>query len=707
MIGKNLPQLIGTKRSLLVLLASSALFTAGCSNMLSTTPVSNVVSNARTIGGKVHGGSQNVVGATVKLYFAGQGVAPTEAATTTSASDGSFSFTNSGTTGGAENGNIYSCPSSGPPPLVYAVSRGGNTLGDGNSSESNSAAVFIGVYGNGVCVSPSSFSYIMLNEVTTVATMLAVQQYYDPATEGLSADATGEAIDAFYETPATIANLADVTSGTAATASSIAGKNGLTVSVIATPETSKINLLANILTSCINNASSSASNCQTLFASAVPPPNQFLTNHGTEGAFAPAADVLQALDYMLINPTSGGATNMSSLFALAGGNAAAFVPALAVQPSDWTVAISYSSSNNCANGGAFLSAPNSLAIDEYGDVWVGNGQTTNGNVVQLSGSGAPLACNSFGSGATAAPGAVFIDSNAQTQALSDIWSALSGSSTITRYNPNTQTSLAFTAPGPVLAIAGDGGPGDIFFTVAGGVYEIAGGASATTATTPTLVSSAVTNATSLMPDLNGNLWASSGTNSFQELVPSTTPPITYTVTPINATANTQGLVVTNSNNVVVSSVTPGNSISYFGNVPGSGYLLEQFFPVTAPVGGLNQPAAIALDGASNIWIANMTPNANPAYASNPTASPTLFGVSEVGINSVSLSPDTASGSFQKAASYLNGSSNSSIIVDQSGNVWIAGGATSNNFITEIVGAGVPIYQPYALGIVKNRFQSIP
>src|ERR1700677_3915342 len=96
MIGNNLPQLTGTRGSLLVLLASSALFMAGCSNM-STAPGSNLVSNARTIGGKVHGGSQPVSGATVKLYYAGQGTAPTEAATTLSGADGSFSFTNSGT----------------------------------------------------------------------------------------------------------------------------------------------------------------------------------------------------------------------------------------------------------------------------------------------------------------------------------------------------------------------------------------------------------------------------------------------------------------------------------------------------------------------------------------------------------------------------------------------------------------------------------
>jgi hypothetical protein len=697
MRGNNLPQLTGTKRSLLFLLASSVLFAAGCSNMLSTALSSSPVAAAKSIGGKVHGGSQPVAGATVKLYYAGQTPTPiSEAATTTTDPTGAFAFTNSGTTGQPENGSIYSCPASNP--LVYVVARGGNTLGDGNVTESNSAAAFIGVYG--LCSQLTSSNFLELNEVTTVATMLAVQQYYDPAVEGLIADGTGAAKTAIDETPATISNLANTTTGAALTSKIIPGVNALSgITVTATPESSKINLMANILTSCVNNASASASNCTTLFANAVPPASAHSTNHPSE-TFTEATDVLQALDYMLTNPTSGGPANLANLFALAGGTAAAFQPALAVQPSDWTVAISYSSSGNCANGGALISAPSAVAIDSSGDVWIGNGQTTKGNVVELSSSAVPKLCNSFGSGATPAPSAVFIDSAGSAGGDSNIWSALSGSSTLTRYNPNTGASLSFTAVRPILTIAGDG-TGDIYFTVAGAIYEIPGGfANGATAITPVLLSSAVTDATSLMPDANGVDWASSGTSALQQLSGTS-------VTPYTATANTKSVAVTGSSNVYVSAVTPGNSISYFINGGASGYLLQNGWPATAPLAGINQPAAIAVDGASNIWSANAAANTNPAFASDPTASPTLYGVSEISLDAVPLSPDTASGAFQKPASFLNGSSNSGIIVDQSGNVWVVGGASANNFITEIVGAGVPIYQPYAFGLYKGRFQSAP
>lgn len=697
MIGNNLPQLTGTKRSLLVLLASSALFTAGCSNMMSTAPSSGAVPQAKSIGGKVHGGFQPVIGATVKLYYAGQtpSFPTTEAATTTSAADGSFSFTQSGTTGQPENGNIYSCPTTSNP-LVYVIAKGGNTLGDGVSTESNSAAAFIGVYGD--CSELTSSNFIELNEATTVATMVAVQQYFDPNSEGLSADGIGTAKIAIDSTPATIANMVNLTTGFAVTSTNIAGIHGLGAStVVATPESSKINLMANILASCVNNTSASAPNCTTLFANAVPP-NPATTGRPAGTRFSQATDVLQALYFMLTNPTSGGTTNQANLFGLSAGVGAAFQPILTDQPSDWTVAIVYSSTSSCGTGGgALFSAPSQVAIDLNGQVWVANGEVTNGNVVQLTSNGAPSACNSFGSGATAAKSALFIDSTGSTGGAGKIWSSLSGSSTITRFNPIDSTHLTFTAAGPVLAITGDG-TGNIFLSTATGLYEIpAAFAAGATATTPTLLSSTVTNAVSLMPDKTGAIWASSGTSTLQQVVGTT-------VNPFTASANTQSVAVNSANNVFVSSVTPGNSISYFAN-GGSGYLL--LGSVAGPLGGLNQPTAITLDGASNVWIVNMLADTNPAFATDPTAPATQFGISEGSINGIPFSPDSSSGAFQKPASFLSPGSQSGIMVDQSGNVWIAGGGATNNFITEIVGAGVPLYQPYAQGLENGRFGSQP
>ena len=57
---------------LLALLASSAVFTAGCANM-ATTAGSGLSGDGVTLGGKIHGGNQPVGGATVNLWFADRG----------------------------------------------------------------------------------------------------------------------------------------------------------------------------------------------------------------------------------------------------------------------------------------------------------------------------------------------------------------------------------------------------------------------------------------------------------------------------------------------------------------------------------------------------------------------------------------------------------------------------------------------------------
>ena len=96
MIRNYSARLTRSQRNLLALLASSVIFSAGCANMATTAPASNPLSTAATLSGRIHGGNQPVIGATVSLWYAGQngnpGFAPTLAATATTDSTGSFSF---------------------------------------------------------------------------------------------------------------------------------------------------------------------------------------------------------------------------------------------------------------------------------------------------------------------------------------------------------------------------------------------------------------------------------------------------------------------------------------------------------------------------------------------------------------------------------------------------------------------------------------
>src|SRR5271154_3992348 len=94
MIGNSFARLTGSKRNLLALMASSAVFTAGCSNLATTAPGTTPLSQAATLSGTIHGGNQQVVGASINLMYAGQrgGTPASIAATTTTDANGSFSF---------------------------------------------------------------------------------------------------------------------------------------------------------------------------------------------------------------------------------------------------------------------------------------------------------------------------------------------------------------------------------------------------------------------------------------------------------------------------------------------------------------------------------------------------------------------------------------------------------------------------------------
>ncbi len=150
MIGNYSARMTGSKRTLLALLASSLVFSAGCSDMSSTAPAVNSLATAATLTGKVHGGNQPVIGATVTLWFAGQGLTGStaiKAATATTDSTGSFSFTKD--TAGGHDGTTpnWSCPTN------RRISTGLCSLSGRQHTEQrrlrvNTAASFIALYGD-------------------------------------------------------------------------------------------------------------------------------------------------------------------------------------------------------------------------------------------------------------------------------------------------------------------------------------------------------------------------------------------------------------------------------------------------------------------------------------------------------------------------------------------------------------------------------
>ncbi len=705
MIGNNSVRLTGSKRNLFAVLASSAVLTAGCSNMVSTAPQLSPNTSSATIGGRIHGGNQPVGGAAVTLYYAGQNGngsgdstatagngAPIVAASTTSANDGtgSFSFSKSATNGDTTvTGNQFSCPTSGDP-VVYVVARGGNTLNTGDPGVSNTAAAFIGVYGLCSQIGPGNFLY--LSEATTVATMAAVQQYFNPVTESIGADGIGAAKAALVRTINTINTLADTTAGVSRASTQLSGAGS--VSITATPESAKLNLIANIISACVNNATSSAQACSTLFANATPPSTAVTSRPYHAPAFSNATDVLQAVYYLFTNPTSGGSSNMQNVFNLAPAVGAPYQPTLSSVPSSWSVAVNYRSTSTCGAGsGDFINSPQDLNIDGSGNLWIANGQATSGNLVEISSAGVPVACVQSGG----SNGGGVVDN------AGNIWYTSASSSTIYRYKPNDQSVLTFTTPAPALALFADGATpsGNIYFTTAGSLYELPAAAGATTSNsiTPVQISSLVgPNPVRMMIDINKNIWVTSGSNYISEVVAFASDPGNsngylngFATYQFGAPNNTYGVsVFGNPATVYISSNGSNNSVTAFTGT-GTNYSLA--WTTTAGQAGLNNPSLITVDGRSSVWGLNRNSDSGTGlYA--------LSGLTAVG---ASLTPDgTTSGGLQLAASYLNGGNAS--VIDMSGNLWLAG---NGNSVTEIVGGTVPVYQPYSVGLQNGRFQTLP
>jgi hypothetical protein len=715
MIVTQTARLTGATRTTIALLASSALFMAGCSNMASTAPdVSSISSAAVKIGGHIHGGNQPIAGATVTLWYAGQRpTAATQAAVTTTLADGSFSFTrdtNDGVT--TDTGSTYSCPEvngSATDPIVYVVAKGGNTQNNGVAGQTNPSAAFIGVYG--YCETLSASNFIELNEVTTAATMVAAQQFFNPVNDSLSADGIGQEKLVIANVGATIALLADA-SGTAVASTPIsATPTGSTspVTVTATPEPGKINLLANILASCINTATGATgvanaqTPCDELFTAAVPPTPD--TTNNNPSSYAPATDTLQALFYMLTNPTDGSVANLATIFGLAGGISGPYPSTITTMPTDWTVAINYSSNSTCGSqSGAFISSPAELNIDAADNVWITNTQGGTGNLSAISAAGVPSTCVFLGSAGSQGGGAVDINGSVWVGAGTNVY----------RYTPSNNGILQFPTPGGItpLGVTTDG-LGNVYFSstngTTGSLYQIIGldihGNPVSAAVPATQISNSLgPNPVHLMPDFignatQGNIWVASGDSNVYQVAPSTgSGNVGGFVTNTYSTggSNAYGLSINHSNNVFVSDYSAGVITAL---APTSTVGVDDPYGIywtfnAISSAGISKPTALVVDGRSNSWLNNSTDGTSTGSVSE--VSDQLNG----GTTPFPISPSTG---FQKAQSYL--SSGTALAIDQAGNVWVTGNGA--NFVTEIVGAGVPLFQPYALGLKNGRFQKVP
>jgi hypothetical protein len=664
-----------------------------CSNMATTAigPLSS--GQAVVLSGQIHGGRQPVVNSTVTLWAAGNagyGSAATQiGASTSTDSNGNFAFT------GLTSASCPSTTSTTASQYLYMVASGGQP----STGVTNSSAAFMVALGNCTTVIASSAS-VNINEVTTVASMFALQQFFAPnTTSGLGSFGTSATnLTGLANAMATVNNLVNINTGTSYASTTASGTvAGYTTAptVTITPEQSKINTLANILANCINSDGLSDGTCPTLFADV--------------NATA-AKDTLQAAYYLATNPTStvSGTSNLSTIYTLPSAESP-FSPALGAQPTDWTIAVTYGSNSSQTVGGVtdyFMYQPEYIALDSTGNLWMvnyKNGTTPGvvGNTVsEISPTGTPLAQVLTAAGQIIGPRSLVIDPS------NNLWIASYGTSTalgtqVVEYVPGTTATVKTftTAAGPVNVTSD--GAGNIFVATTSGTgggadLELIPAGSASGAST-TVLATGVTAGIygTLAIDSHETLWLPNyaSTSITQYLCSSTGTPslptsCTGTVSTAGGQYGTQSAAVDHSNNIWV------------GNYPNSGgsSLSEIAATTTTTIngvsgspfygGGLANPSVSIVDGLGNVWVSNYKSAAGTISE---------FNSSGVALTPAATTTPAFTGGFARAYKGTEG-----LAIDNSGNVWTgsnaASSATAQAIVTEIIGAAGPVTIPLAAAL---------
>ena len=722
-------------------LAAPALLLTGCGAGMAA-PEGNALLSAGTISGRIMGGNTPVVGSTIAVWAVGTtgyGTGATELAATVTGPNGVFSFNQVTTQSGASSSlnATYGCPS--PSTLIYLMASGGDPTSQGSALNYNNNIQLLEAIGP---CSKAGQHFYDIDEIASVVSVAALQQYINPITEQVGAPST-------TGTGASVAAAqTGITNAFAQVAAMMNFENGVvnatynpssTVgTVTATPEVAKINTIADILAACINTTGSTSGTCSTLYSAATPPQVRTATNFSSSYNPAPVADdTLQALLFMLQNPTSAGtqvtscnggaantySSNIACLYSLV--SAQPPFPDLAGAPNDWTIGVTYASPSTQTVSSAtvpYLGYPEYLAIDKNGDVWVANSVNTTtgygGGTTELSPTGGIMQEVFTGQNLAQGPRVPVIDPSG------NVWVPNAGSTsktstvgyynTVVEYKPSTSSTLFYmTGYGP-SALASDGN-GNIFvatssaviagtssgqYTPAGDVEYIANNAvSGSTASViyPSGGSYAASAYSSAQLDSNFRLWVTSDSTTLQALLPPATGTTYSILTTSNDVTGSVGVAIDNSNDVFVSNYgsTAADLGEYDLNAGGTAITEATGSPFAGPA--IVKAVYTAIDGAGNTWT---------------TGQPAATGALVEAANTGALLSPAATG-FLHTYYYPTG-----VAIDPSGNVWIGsdkavsatataansaapygpGGAAAGGYITEILGAAVPVVTPIAAGL---------
>lgn len=267
----------------LALFAVLPLLVAGCASR--SIPASTA--QAAHLTGKLHGGQQPVSGSTIQIFDASLGLSsaiPLLSATVMSDSNGNFSVT-----------GLYNCPNASD--QVYLVARGG----DSGSGVNNDLILMTAL---GSCGDLTAATVVQVNEVTTVATVYAYADSFDPTSSLVGGYINGVTPNQYQR----FLTLVDPTAGVALSTTNPDGQL-------------KLDALANSVSACVNSPSISGVTQQC---------NDFITMAAPPAGYS-AQDAAIGIYLVATNPGYGAA----SIFNFAPTNPP-FQPTLSSAPSDWS-----------------------------------------------------------------------------------------------------------------------------------------------------------------------------------------------------------------------------------------------------------------------------------------------------------------------------------------------------------------------------------
>ncbi len=502
--------------------------------------------------GRVQGGQQPVSGASIYLYAAGSAGAGAGATdllvphiVVTDAS-GNFGITGD-----------YVCPAA--TTQVYLVARGGNpglTYGANNPALGMMAAL-------GNCGDLTSSTHIVVNEVTTVASVWALSQFMRPgAVVGATATNTLGLKNAF----ATVNNLVDTSKGLAP---------GLALPAGAVAESAKLYALADVLATCVNSDGGSA--CTPLFAAATTAPGV-------------PTNTLDAALNIVQNPGN----NVLAVFNASSAQGP-FQPTLSTAPNDWTMSVTYGGCTPACGG---LNFPGSLAIDSEGNVLVANHSA--GVLSKFSPTGIPAEATGIAGAGLRASYGIAIDGS------DNVW--VTNTQSVTAANNHHNGSVSeFSSTGIELSGYGYTG-GGVFYPLAvaadstGAIWIADYGSSSASllANDGTAISGGSGYGNSALPftsavavDASHNAWF-----AVQGAAVRVTP--TGAVSSFPCCNGPAGIAIDLAGDVWVADY----SASAVVELAPTGTVLHR----TTVLGGNGGPQGIAIDGAGNVWAGNYLGN---------------------------------------------------------------------------------------------------